>query len=147
MGFRHNSNNNNNPIAVTIQRDANNNKPYIGIGPVLNDVTKPEYDDQGYTLYADETTGKRSRVFEALVEYPCLFTIKIVGANQGGFLEDMLSIVATTCGTEDSNAIQHRVKRHGKWTSITIEAPVQNAQMLYQLYENIDKDPRVRFKF
>lgn len=122
----------------------------MAIGPVLNDVTKPEYDDQGYTLYADETTGKRSRVFEALVDYPCLFTIKIVGADQGEFLPDMLSIVAATCRQDrdlTKDDIQHSVKRNGKWTSITIQAPVENAAMLYQLYENIDKDPRVRFKF
>jgi putative lipoic acid-binding regulatory protein len=123
-------------------------KPYVAIGPVLNDVTKPEYDDQGYTLYADETTGKRSRVFEALVDYPCLFTIKIVGATQGGFLPDMLSIVAATCHKDLTiDDIRHTVKRNGKWTSITVQAPVENAAMLYQLYENIDKDPRVRFKF
>jgi putative lipoic acid-binding regulatory protein len=129
-------------------RDGANKKPYVAIGPVLNDVTKPEYDDQGYTLYADETTGKRSRVFEALVDYPCLFTIKIVGAHEGGFLPDMLSIVAATCNQDmDVDDIQHSVKRNGKWTSITVHAPVANAAMLYQLYENIDKDPRVRFKF
>jgi putative lipoic acid-binding regulatory protein len=129
-------------------RDGASKKPYVAIGPVLNDVTKPEYDDQGYTLYADETTGKRSRVFEALVDYPCLFTIKIVGAHEGGFLPDMLSIVAATCHKDlDVDEIQHSVKRNGKWTSITVQAPVANAAMLYQLYENIDKDPRVRFKF
>jgi putative lipoic acid-binding regulatory protein len=133
-------------------RDGVSKKPYVAIGPVLNDVTKPEYDDQGYTLYADETTGKRSRVFEALVDYPCLFTIKIVGAHEGGFLPDMLSIVAATCCCDkdmdvDVDDIQHSVKRNGKWTSITVQAPVANAAMLYQLYENIDKDPRVRFKF
>jgi putative lipoic acid-binding regulatory protein len=140
-------------FALSTIKDNNNkkqkkSKPYVAIGPVLNDVTKPEYDDQGYTLYADETTGKRSRVFEALVDYPCLFTIKIVGATQGGFLPDMLSIVAAICHKDLTiDDIRHTVKRNGKWTSITVQAPVENAAMLYQLYENIDKDPRVRFKF
>lgn len=61
-------------------------KPFVGIGPPLNDPTKPEYDDQGYTLYADEKTGAKSRVFEALVDYPCKFTMKIVGADEGNFV-------------------------------------------------------------
>ena len=39
-------------------------KPFIGIGPPANDPTKPEYDDQGFTVYTDERTGKKSRVFE-----------------------------------------------------------------------------------
>ena len=30
---------------------------------------------------------------------------------------------------------------------MTVHAPVKNADMLYSLYENVDKDPRVKFKF
>ena len=61
-------------------------KPFVGIGPPVNDPTKPEYDDQGFTMYTNEVTGKKSRVFEALVDYPCKFTMKIVGANEGNFV-------------------------------------------------------------
>ena len=155
------------------QKDPITRKPYVGIGPSsLNDVTKPEYDDQGYTLYVDERTGTKARVFEALVNYPCLFTLKIVGANDDTFVQDVLQIVATTCEintTEETNEeassvssaaaessssslintnqIEHSIKYNGKWASITVQAPVQSAQMLYQLYENVDRDPRVKFKF
>jgi hypothetical protein len=41
----------------------------------INDPSKPERDDQGYTLYTDTETGKKSRVFEALVDYPSIFTM------------------------------------------------------------------------
>ena len=30
---------------------------------------------------------------------------------------------------------------------VTVQAPVKSATMLYRLYENIDRDPRVKFKF
>ena len=144
-------------------------KPYIGIGEPdeptppkkINDVTKPEYDDQGYTLYTNEETGEKDRVFEALVEYPCDFSLKIVGANEGTFVDDILQVVADACGgggggggdDNDDNRlspaemIPHKTRVNGKWISVTVEAPVQNAEMLYTLYENIDKDPRVKFKF
>jgi putative lipoic acid-binding regulatory protein len=121
-------------------------KPFVGIGPPLNDITKPEYDDQGYTLYADEKTGKKSRVFEALVDYPCKFTLKIVGANEGTFVQDIVAVVAESCQVEVEK-VEHSTRAHGKWTSVTVQAPVQSAEMLYQLYENVDRDPRVRFKF
>jgi len=125
-------------------------KPYIGVGPPdnkpLNDTTNPEYDDQGYMLYADEETGEKSRVFEALVEYPSVFTMKIVGANEGTFVEDMVQVVADSC-EKDVSDIEYSTKVMGKWTSVTVEAPVANAEMLYSLYENVDKDPRVKFKF
>jgi putative lipoic acid-binding regulatory protein len=121
-------------------------KPFVGIGPRLNDPTQPEYDDQGYTLYSDERTGTKSRVFEALVDYPCKFTMKIVGAKEGSFVEDIISVVADSCEVPAAE-IDHSVRMMGKWASVTVEAPVDSAEMLYQLYENVDRDPRVKFKF
>lgn len=121
-------------------------KPFISIGPRLNDPTKPEYDDQGYTLYANEEMGEKPRVFEALVEYPCDFTMKIVGANEGAFVQEMVAVVAESCQVVPEK-VRHTVRTLGKWTSVTVHAPVQSAEMLYQLYENVDRDPRVRFKF
>lgn len=132
------------------KKEEQSQKPYVGIGTPdkpLNDVTRPEYDDQGYTLYADEETGEKSRVFEALVEYPCEFTMKIVGANEGTFVAEILQVVAESCEVSDVGDIRHSTRTMGKWTSVTVEAPVQSAEMLYQLYENVDRDPRVKFKF
>jgi len=114
---------------------------------VLNDVNNPEYDDQGYTLYADEKTGERSRVFEALIEYPTTFTMKIVGSNESGtFVKEMVQIVADTCGV-NFKEVDHSDRVRGRWVSVTVNAPVRDAEMLYGLYEAIDRDPRVKFKF
>jgi len=124
-----------------------NKKPFVALGrpdKPLNDINNLEYDDQGYTLYADEETGEKSRVFEALVEYPSVFTMKIIGADDGSFAPEIVQIVAESCGV-DFEAIDHSTRLKGKWTSVTVNAPVQNAEMLYKLYENIDRDPRVKF--
>jgi len=127
-----------------------NNLPQIKLqSNAVNDPTKPEIDDQGYTIYTDETTGAKSRVFEALIEYPCEFKIKIVGANEGPFVADMVELVAGHTNVHDSSNIKHSITnvKSGKWVSVTIMAPVQSSQMLYELYEIIDRDPRVKFKF
>lgn len=123
-------------------------KSFVGIGKPLNDVRNPEYDENGYTLYADETTGEKKRVFEALVEYPSVFKMKIVGKDdeEGSFAPEIVSVVAESCGVETS-MVKHSKRKNGKWTSVTVHAPVKNADMLYALYENVDKDPRVKFKF
>lgn len=131
-------------------------RPYVAIGPdatatpiqnpPVNDPSKPEMDDQGYTLYTNEETGEKSRVFDALVDYPCKFTLKIVGANEGTFVEDMLMIVADACHVLPGD-IEHSTKAMGKWTSVTVQAPVESSVMLYSLYEKVDLDPRVKFKF
>lgn len=123
--------------------------PYVAIGTPdqpINDPTKPERDDQGYTLYTDTKTGEKSRVFEALVDYPSIFTMKIVGANEGTFVPEMVALVAEACET-DITEIKHSTKVSGKWVSVTVKAPVQSAEMLYSLYEKVDLDPRVKFKF
>jgi putative lipoic acid-binding regulatory protein len=123
--------------------------PYVAIGTPdqpINDPTKPERDDQGYTLYTDTQTGEKSRVFEALVDYPSIFTMKIVGANEGTFVSDIVALVSEACETEVTN-VKHSTKVMGKWVSVTVKAPVQSAEMLYSLYEKVDLDPRVKFKF
>lgn len=123
--------------------------PYVAIGTPdqpINDPSKPERDDQGYTLYTDTQTGEKSRVFEALVDYPSIFTMKIVGANEGTFVPEIVALVAEACETEVSN-VNHTTKVMGKWVSVTVKAPVQSAEMLYSLYEKVDLDPRVKFKF
>ena len=122
---------------------------FVGIGRPLNDVRNPEYDENGYTLYADETTGEKRRVFEALVEYPSVFKMKIVGrddVDEDRFAPEMVGIVARSCGV-DAGDVEHTERRNGKWTSVTVHAPVRDADMLYALYESVDKDPRVKFKF
>jgi putative lipoic acid-binding regulatory protein len=136
-------------INEAVSSNPSSKKPFTAVGPPdkpLNDVTKPEYDDQGYTLYADESTGKKSRVFEALVDYPCDFTMKIVGMKEGSFVEEMVALVAEACETEPSN-VPYSTRAVGKWTSISVNAPVKSADMLYALYEKVDLDPRVKFKF
>jgi putative lipoic acid-binding regulatory protein len=135
------------PIVTT--KKSSSKKPFVAIGPpgpAVNDVTNPEVDDQGYTVYTNEETGEKARVFEALVDYPCKFTMKIVGANEGLFVEEMVAVVAESCRVE-ADTIFHTVRCTGKWASVTVKAPVESAKMLYELYENIDKDPRVKFKF
>jgi len=133
---------------AVIKTNTGDKQSFVGIGGPLNDVQNPEYDEDGYTLYADEVTGEKSRVFEALVEYPSVFKMKIVGQDdeQESFAPEMVDLIARSCGVERS-MVKHTSRRNGKWTSVTVHAPVRSADMLYALYENVDKDPRVKFKF
>jgi len=134
--------------APTVIKTTDEKKSFVGIGKPLNDVQNPEYDENGYTLYADETTGEKKRVFEALVEYPSVFKMKIVGQDdeKESFAPEIVDIVAKSCGVELS-MVKHSLRKNGKWTSVTVHAPVKSADMLYSLYENVDKNPRVKFKF
>ncbi|KAL3784626.1 hypothetical protein ACHAW5_003427 [Stephanodiscus triporus] len=75
--------------------------------------------------------------------------MKIVGRDEddeGAFAPEMVRLVARSCGV-DASVVEHTERRNGKWTSVTVHAPVRDADMLYGLYESVDKDPRVKFKF
>ena len=135
-------------IQTTSTDSKGKQQSFVGIGKPLNDIQNPEYDEQGYTLYADETTGEKKRVFEALVEYPSIFKMKIVGQDDESesFAPEIIEVVAESCGVEYTK-IKHSKRQNGKWTSVTVHAPVESADMLYSLYENVDKNPRVKFKF
>jgi len=134
------------PRIINTTKDKSDKESFVGIGKPLNDINNPEYDDQGYTLYTNEETGEQKRVFEALVDYPCEFTMKIVGLNEGTFVAEIVDIVAESCVVSSSD-IKHTERKNGKYVSVSVKAPVQSAEMLYALYENIDRDPRVKFKF
>lgn len=83
---------------------------------------------------------------QQLVQFPCVFTIKVVGVRQGEFTEDILDAVGGVVGrTRDE--LKHSVRDNGKWRSITVEVPVQTSEQLYAVYEAVGKDPRVKFKF
>lgn len=70
------------------------------------------------------------------MEYPCDFTMKIVGENEGFFVEEIVSVVAEACEIEVDD-ITYRTKVVGKWTSVTVQAPVKSSEMLYMLYEKV----------
>ena len=87
---------------------------FVGIGKLLNDVQNPEYDENGYTLYMGEVTGEKKRVFEALVEYPSVFKMKIVGKDdeEESFAPEMVDVVAKSCGVERS-MVKHTKRKNG----------------------------------
>lgn len=88
------------------------------------------------------------RVFETHVDYPCEFLIKVVGKNQGEFVEDILAIVSRVCDTP-TDEIKHsyRDTSSGRHRSISVYAPVETSNQLYYLYERISDDGRVLYKF
>jgi len=72
--------------------------------------------------------------------------MKIIGDPSGDFASQIVQVVAQTCEVS-FEAVSYSERKYGKWISVTVEAPVINAEMLYRIYENVDKDPRVKFKF
>mmetsp|Transcript_31609 Transcript_31609/g.51538 ORF Transcript_31609/g.51538 Transcript_31609/m.51538 type:complete len:201 (+) Transcript_31609:23-625(+) len=95
--------------------------------------------------YANPKVGD-FQVFDSLICYPTDFQIKVIGDGRDNFVEDMVKLAAEATNMRPE-LVTHSTKESGKWTSVTLNLYVTSSDQLYKAYEEIDKDPRVRFKF
>jgi putative lipoic acid-binding regulatory protein len=83
------------------------------------------------------------RPFDALVDFPCVFTFKVVGVREGEFLDDISDAVARVLKTERRH-LKTSFRDRGKYRSITLSAPVNCAEQIYDVYAVIDLVRRKR---
>lgn len=95
---------------------------------------------------ANNNSDGQNRVFDQLVDFPCVFTFKVIGMAQGDFMGDIVDTVASALDT-DKKYVKTSFRDRGKYRSITLKAPVNTAEQIYNVYAAIDRDPRVKFKF
>ena len=92
-----------------------------------------------------ERENDGAKVFEKLVDYPCEFTIKVIGFDDETFAADMCRYIA---GVVDKPASDIEFSKNDSkqktYTSVTIKAPVASADELYQCYAVLRQDPRVK---
>jgi putative lipoic acid-binding regulatory protein len=96
-------------------------------------------------MYTDPATNQTSRVFDSLLEYPNLFTVKAVGRG-ANFAQNMVDL----CNSVSNDAVKaHRVRASagGKYESVSVDVVVQSGDMVYELYEKLGAHPDVVFKF
>lgn len=91
--------------------------------------------------------GKDSGImWDQLVDFPCVFTFKIIGLAQGDFANDIIDSVALALEM-DRTFLKTSFRDRGKYRSITVDAPVNTVDQIRNVYNAIDRDPRVKFKF
>ena len=74
-----------------------------------------------------------AKVFEKLVDYPCEFTIKVIGFDDETFSADMVRYIAGVVDKPaDSIEFSKNDSKQKTYTSVTIKAPVASAEELYQ---------------
>lgn len=86
------------------------------------------------------------RSWDHLVDFPTVFTFKVIGMAQGDFMNDIVDSVASALQM-DRKYLKTSFRDRGKYRSITLEAPVNTSHQIYDVYAAIDRDPRVKFKF
>jgi putative lipoic acid-binding regulatory protein len=92
-----------------------------------------------------ERENDGAKVFEKLVDYPCEFTIKVIGFDDETFAADMCRYIAGVVDKPvDDIAFSKNDSKQKTYTSVTIKAPVASADELYQCYAVLRQDPRVK---
>ncbi|MCJ7557065.1 MAG: DUF493 domain-containing protein [Gammaproteobacteria bacterium] len=74
---------------------------------------------------------------ETLLEFPCLFPIKVFGKDTLQFRAATLEIVQTHAGNVDTPQISERVSGGGQYLALTYTITAQSKQQLDGIYQSL----------
>ena len=80
---------------------------------------------------------------EQLMEFPCDYTIKVVG-RAGDELVALVHTVVSRHAPENVGDPQVRPSRHGRFVSVNLTFRLANPQQLYAIHTELNRSSRVR---
>jgi len=81
---------------------------------------------------------------ESLIEYPCDFPIKVMGARVDGFAEAMAEVAKQFDPGFDPATIEMRPSKAGNYLSITLTIRATDREQLDNLYRALTGHPMVK---
>ena len=81
---------------------------------------------------------------ESLIEYPCLFPIKVMGARVEGFTAALVSVARDFDPDFDEARLELRESRGGNYLSVTLTVTVTSREQLDNLYRALTGHPLVK---
>ena len=81
---------------------------------------------------------------EPLIEFPCDFPLKVMGANVPDFAQTIAAVVAVHAPDFDAAAIEMRASTGGKYLSLTCTVRATSQAQLDALYRALTSHPMVR---
>ena len=81
---------------------------------------------------------------QSLIEYPCHFPIKVMGANVEGFAAAMVSVALQFDPTFDIDTVEHRPSKAGNYLGLTLAVYVTNREQLDEVYRTLTTHPMVK---
>ncbi len=80
----------------------------------------------------------------SLIEYPCQFPIKVMGANVDGYLVAMSHIARAFDPDFDPSTIEQRPSKAGNYLGLTLSVRVTSREQLDELYRTLTTHPMVK---
>jgi putative lipoic acid-binding regulatory protein len=95
------------------------------------------------------TIGNKDKVdiFNELMKFPCEFTIKIIAINDETIIEDLLCLISGSINTS-SDKIKVNItskSKTGKYISISFTPIFNNSKEIYNIYDLVSKESRVKY--
>jgi putative lipoic acid-binding regulatory protein len=81
---------------------------------------------------------------ESLIEYPCRFPIKVMGAKAEGFVGAITHIAKQFDPTFDAAGVELRDSSSGNYLGITITIMATSREQLDELYRTLSSHPMVK---
>ena len=71
---------------------------------------------------------------DSLIEYPCLFPIKVMGAKVDGFVQALTHVAEQFDPTFDASTIELRPSKAGNYLGVTLTVTATSREQLDELY-------------
>ncbi len=81
---------------------------------------------------------------QSLIEYPCHFPIKVMGAQAEGFVAAITHVAQQFDPSFDPQTIEQRPSKGGKYLGLTISVYVTHREQLDELYRTLSSHPMVK---
>jgi uncharacterized protein len=80
---------------------------------------------------------------ESLLEFPCDFPLKVMGRNEAGFRELVVTLVETHAGALASGRVSERESRDGNFLALTLMVRAESQAQLDTIYETLSAHDRI----
>jgi putative lipoic acid-binding regulatory protein len=81
---------------------------------------------------------------DSLIEYPCLFPIKVMGAKVDGFVQALTHVAEQFDPTFDATTIELRPSKAGNYLGVTLNVTATSREQLDELYRTLSSHPMVK---
>lgn len=81
---------------------------------------------------------------QSLIEYPCHFPIKVMGAHVDGYLAAMVHVARAFDPDFDESTIEKRPSKAGNYLGLTLTVHVTSREQLDELYRTLTTHPMVK---
>ncbi|MDO4641627.1 MAG: DUF493 domain-containing protein [Neisseria sp.] len=81
---------------------------------------------------------------KTLIEFPCRFPLKIMGAKHAEFPAEILKAVQTHAPDTNEAHMQQRESSSGNYTGLTLSVYVENQEQLDNIYRTLTSHPMVK---